>query len=164
MLVRGEERLDHLRPDEVAVELVELPQPEVVPREVPPRLRRLVRVPPQVPVELHQHERPATPDGAKAITHFDGARVLVTDPTGKQRMSKTDALGRPLVVRQYFKTGGVWGSAFESHLAYNLAGGVTSQTYPSGRAVSYQYDAAGRLNRGTTTCPTGKSCLPGRAA
>ena len=28
---------------------------------------------------------------------------------------------------------------------YNLAGGVTSETYPSGRTVSYSYDTAGRL-------------------
>ena len=28
--------------------------------------------------------------------------------------------------------------------SYNLAGGVTSQTFPSGRTVSYTYDSAGR--------------------
>jgi RHS repeat-associated protein len=56
-----------------------------------------------------------------------------------------DALGRPLVMRQYFKTGGVWGAAYEVRRAYNLAGSVTSQTYPSGRAVSYTYDVASRL-------------------
>jgi RHS repeat-associated protein len=57
-----------------------------------------------------------------------------------------DALGRPLVERQLFKTNGVWGAAYQSQRAYNLAGDVTSQTYPSGRTVTYQYDTAGRLN------------------
>ncbi|MFL6285759.1 MAG: hypothetical protein ACJ74Q_21685, partial [Pyrinomonadaceae bacterium] len=35
-----------------------------------------------------------TPDGAKGITHFDGVRTLVTDQARKQRISRTDALGR----------------------------------------------------------------------
>ncbi|MDQ3803400.1 MAG: PA14 domain-containing protein [Acidobacteriota bacterium] len=61
-----------------------------------------------------------------------------------------DATGRPRRNRQWFLAGGVW-RYYDTTYAYNLAGGVTSQTYPSGRTVSYQYDAAGRLNdfRGT---------------
>lgn len=35
-----------------------------------------------------------TPDGAVLRTDYDGARVLVTDQAGKQRLSQTDALGR----------------------------------------------------------------------
>jgi RHS repeat-associated protein len=57
-----------------------------------------------------------------------------------------DAMGRPLIGRQLFKTNGVWGSPYQSQRGYNLAGSITSETYPSGRTVSYQYDAAGRLN------------------
>lgn len=56
-----------------------------------------------------------------------------------------DALGRALVQRQLFKLNGVWSSAYQTSQAYNLAGDVTTQTYPSGRTLSHNYDAAGRL-------------------
>ena len=56
-----------------------------------------------------------------------------------------DALGRPLVQRQLFKAGGIWSATYETSRAYNRAGGVTTQTYPSGNTVTYNYDAAGRL-------------------
>lgn len=55
-----------------------------------------------------------------------------------------DALGRPLVQRQLFKLNGTWSPTYQISRGYNLAGGVTSQTYPSGHSVSYAYDAAGR--------------------
>lgn len=55
-----------------------------------------------------------------------------------------DALGRPTTQRQRFETGGVWSDSYQVSCTYNLAGGVTSQTYPSGRTVSYTYDSAGR--------------------
>jgi len=38
--------------------------------------------------------------------------------------------------------------------SYNLGGGLASQTYPSGRVVSYAYDNGGRLSQvssGATT-------------
>jgi RHS repeat-associated protein len=56
-----------------------------------------------------------------------------------------DAIGRPLIKRQHFKAGGVWSAAYQTSRQYNRAGGVVSQTYPSGRTVSYGYDAAGRV-------------------
>jgi RHS repeat-associated protein len=56
-----------------------------------------------------------------------------------------DAMGRPLVQRQLFKTGGAWGATYQTSGVYNRAGFVTSQTYPSGHTVSYTPDAAGRL-------------------
>jgi YD repeat-containing protein len=57
-----------------------------------------------------------------------------------------DALGRPLVQRQLFKLNGTWGQTYQTARGYNLAGNVTSQTYPSGHTVSYSYDAAGRTS------------------
>lgn len=57
-----------------------------------------------------------------------------------------DAVGRPLLQRQYFKTGGVWSDAFQTERKYDLAGNPTWQRYPSGRTVDYVYDEAGRLN------------------
>jgi RHS repeat-associated protein len=56
-----------------------------------------------------------------------------------------DALGRPLVQRQLFKLNGSWGPTYQTSRAYNRAGGVTTQSYPSGHAVTYNYDGAGRL-------------------
>ena len=57
-----------------------------------------------------------------------------------------DALGRPLVQRQRYETAGVWSSSYQTTRAYNLAGGVISQGYPSGHTVTYTYDAAGRAD------------------
>jgi RHS repeat-associated protein len=55
-----------------------------------------------------------------------------------------DALGRPTVQRQLFKVNGTWGTTYQTSRAYNLAGAVTSQAYPSGHTVDYLYDSAGR--------------------
>jgi RHS repeat-associated protein len=63
-------------------------------------------------------------------------------------LSTTDAydeLGRPTNLRQQFYVSGAWSSSYTTSRTYNLAGGVTLQTYPSGRTVTYNYDAAGRL-------------------
>ncbi len=57
-----------------------------------------------------------------------------------------DAMGRPLSQSQYFYANGSWGTAFTTQRTYNLAGVVTSQTYPSGRVVNYTYDLAGRAS------------------
>jgi RHS repeat-associated protein len=56
-----------------------------------------------------------------------------------------DALGRPLIQRQRFETSGVWSDSYQTSRAYNRADAVTSQTYPSGHSVTYNYDVAGRL-------------------
>ena len=61
-----------------------------------------------------------------------------------------DPLGRPLSVRQHFKVNGVWkpgvSFGYTVSVTYDLAGNVKTMTYPSGRAVNYSYDAAGRLS------------------
>lgn len=57
-----------------------------------------------------------------------------------------DALGRPTVQRQLFKVNGAWGTTYQTSRAYNLAGAVKSQTYPSLHTVSYSYDSAGRTS------------------
>ena len=61
-----------------------------------------------------------------------------------------DAMGRPLIQRQKFETAGVWSGSYQVSRTYNLAGGVISQTNPSGRSVAYSYDSAGR----TDNCAT----------
>lgn len=60
-----------------------------------------------------------------------------------------DPLGRPLVQRQRYATGAIWSLSFQTSRSYNLAGVVTSQTYPSGHTVNFAYDAAGRANNFT---------------
>lgn len=57
-----------------------------------------------------------------------------------------DAAGRPKQQRQRFLTGGVSSLDYTTTLTYDLAGNVKTQTYPSGHAVSYSYDTAGRLS------------------
>ena len=57
-----------------------------------------------------------------------------------------DALGRALVQRQLFKLNGTWSPTYQMSRGYNRAGSVISQTYPSGRTVSYSYDLAGRTS------------------
>ena len=56
-----------------------------------------------------------------------------------------DALGRPLVQRQLFKLNGSWGPTYQTSRTYNRVGGISTQTYPSGHTVAYNYDGAGRL-------------------
>src|SRR6266498_498534 len=57
-----------------------------------------------------------------------------------------DALGRPLTKRQHFWQGSGWSPAYAVQHAYDLAGNVKTQTYPSGRTVKYSHDQAGRLS------------------
>ena len=58
-----------------------------------------------------------------------------------------DAMGRVKQLYNLFGDGqGGWSAGYEVDRNYNLAGAVTSQTYPSGRTVNYSYDAAGRTS------------------
>jgi RHS repeat-associated protein len=56
-----------------------------------------------------------------------------------------DEMGRPTNYHQVYWNG-TWGQSYNVGRAYDKAGNVTSQTYPSGRTVSYGYDAAGRMS------------------
>jgi len=56
-----------------------------------------------------------------------------------------DSLGLPLVLTQSFKLNNEWKAPYQTTRVYNVAGAVTSQTYPSGHVVNYNYDNAGRL-------------------
>jgi RHS repeat-associated protein len=56
-----------------------------------------------------------------------------------------DALGRVTQLYNLFGDGqGGWSPGFAINRTYNLAGAVTSQSYPSGHTVSYSFDGAGR--------------------
>ncbi len=88
--------------------------------------------------------------------NYSGGDISTGTTVEHTAIDSYDAVGRPLTGRQLFKTSSVWGQTFNSSRAYDLAGHITSQTYPSGRTVSYSYNAGGRLasasgNLGGTT-------------
>ena len=72
-----------------------------------------------------------------------------TESTGsnveKTLVDSYDSLGRPLIIKQIFKLNGAWSAPYQVSRAYNLAGNVIGQTYPSGHTVTYNYDSADRL-------------------
>ena len=58
-----------------------------------------------------------------------------------------DPAGRITQFYNLFPDGqGGWLPGFEINRTYNLAGNVTSQSYPSDNSVTYSYDSAGRLS------------------
>lgn len=75
---------------------------------------------------------------------YKGGDFSVGSNVDHKAVDSYDALGNALVQRQLFKLNGTWSTTYQISRGYNLAGGVTSQTYPSGHTVSYTYDAAGR--------------------
>jgi RHS repeat-associated protein len=105
------------------------------------------------------------PAGTPAVNrYYDGAKNGANNniPNSKGRWWQTetsgptasrttinsfDALGRPLSESQQFFANGAWSQPYNIERApYNLAGALTSQTYPSGHIVTYTYDGAGRVN------------------
>lgn len=88
----------------------------------------------------------ATKGKGRLWSSYAGGSESSGSKVEKRLFEEYDALGRPLVLKQFFKVDGVWSSNYyRISRAYNLAGGVTSQTYPSNRTVTYNYDSAGRL-------------------
>jgi RHS repeat-associated protein len=88
-------------------------------------------------------------------------RTYDTATLGKGRLQKTetagsmgsrvtinayDAMGRPLSQSQQFFYLGAWGTSYTTQQTYNLAGAAKTLTYPSGHAVNYSHDQAGRLS------------------
>jgi RHS repeat-associated protein len=72
-----------------------------------------------------------------------------------QAVDSYDPMGRPRNYRQRFLISGTATADFEVKRTYDLAGHVLMQTYPSGRKVNYEYDAAGRTNKFTGTIGDG---------
>jgi RHS repeat-associated protein len=61
-----------------------------------------------------------------------------------RKFTSYDQLGRPQQLIQRFRSDSV-DYDYYIQRSYNRAGMLTSQTYPSGHAVTYNYDSAGRL-------------------
>jgi hypothetical protein len=80
---RAEEGLDHFSLQEVAVELVQLVQPEVIAVEVV--VRRRVRIPAQVAEVLHLHETPGhlEPGGMLTTTSSPSSLPIRLQPVGE---------------------------------------------------------------------------------
>lgn len=84
---------------------------------------------------------PAAPNYSRG--YATGRLVAVTYGTGS---SAGDYYGYDATGRGILKIQQTGGNNYQVSAAYNLAGAITSQTYPSGHVVSYGYDGAGRTN------------------
>lgn len=88
-----------------------------------------------------------------SVTTAEGWTILQT-----QQLYDYDSMGR--MRRQQQSVGA---STYTLRYAYNLAGSLVSEMYPSGRVVTYGYDAAGRLQSagsGSTTYASAMSYKP----
>jgi YD repeat-containing protein len=96
-------------------------------------------------------------DGA-GIAHGTG-RLWKTETanTARTQVSGFDAYGRPLSQTQQFWLNSAWTAGYTVTPTFNLAGGMTAETYPSGHTVNYGYDAAGRLSSFTGNLGDGVS-------
>jgi RHS repeat-associated protein len=83
-----------------------------------------------------------------------GRLVAVTYGTGS---SAGDYYGYDGAGRAILKFQQTSGSNYQVIASYNLAGAITSQTYPSGHVVNYAYDGAGRTNNMTGRLGDGRS-------
>ncbi|MBV9924358.1 MAG: discoidin domain-containing protein [Acidobacteria bacterium] len=80
------------------------------------------------------------PDGASVYTDFSGDRVLSRDQAGKERVSRTDALGR---LTQVWEVTAAESGAEASTVSLAPFPGHAEAAY--GYLTSYRYDALGRL-------------------
>ncbi len=86
--------------------------------------------------------------GTSATQNNNGRLITMTDGTGSESYTY-DTLGRITQVTKLLDS-----VSYPTGYAYNLAGELTSVTYPSGRVVQHNYDPVGRLTKvfaGATT-------------
>jgi len=100
------------------------------------------------PAVSYFYDNQGLPSGAPAFSSGSsiGRLIAITYGTVSSagRYTGYDALGRTTLSIQ--QTGAI---NYQVSAAYNLAGNMTSETYPSGRSVSYGYDSADRLSNFT---------------
>lgn len=90
--------------------------------------------------------------GTDTTKYNNGRLLTVTDGAGSETYSY-DLLGRTTQIQEVIN-----GNTYTIGYQYNLAGEVTTLTYPSTRAVTFGYDAIGRVSSivsGTTTFANG---------
>ena len=96
--------------------------------------------------------------GTNSTQNNNGRLITITDGVGPENYSYS-TLGQ---VSQVQKTIGT--ITYSTQYAYNLGGGLTSITYPSGRIVQQSFDAIGRLcavGASGSTCSTGTTYATG---
>jgi RHS repeat-associated protein len=81
-----------------------------------------------------------TPDQAVVRTSYDGARVLVTDQAGRQRLSRTDAMGRLAEVWEIRSADAASGT---ESVSFPAQAGVPAVS--AGYRTAYTYDVLGNL-------------------
>ncbi len=100
----------------------------------------------------YYYDSQTLPAGAPSYTHGSATGRLIAMTYGNGATGTYfgyDSMGRVNIQKQV--TGSV---TYSLSYAYNLAGVLTSETYPGGRALSHAYDEGGRLasvSDGTTT-------------
>jgi len=100
---------------------------------------------PAISPDVKQFYDGATNGNGRFWYFYKGGDFSTGSNVDSRAVDSYDALGRPLVQRQLFKVNGVWTpDTYQTTRTYNLAGGVTAQTFPSGHTVNYSYDSAGR--------------------
>jgi RHS repeat-associated protein len=89
-----------------------------------------------------------------ALPNGKGRLAAVTKGTEGYFYDSYDAAGRVLTSHQVTNAGGA-DQSYSMSYGYNLAGAMTSESYPSGRMLQMEYDNAGRLagvkNQGSTS-------------
>src|SRR5882724_5868287 len=99
---------------------------------------------PQTPTVNYWYDAQTLPSGAPSYSRgYSTGRLVATTYSGGSEGTYLgyDALGRPL--RQIQRTGTI---NYEVDAVYNRGSAITSENYPSGRTVSYDYDQAGRTS------------------
>ncbi len=93
---------------------------------------------------LDRPRRVVTPDNAKVLMDYEGALATVTDPMGRVKQSRTDALGRVVEVVEDALPGGLnLGTVYE----YDALDNVTFVRQPPQFARYFEYDTLGRMTK-----------------
>lgn len=83
-----------------------------------------------------------TPDGATVYTLYNGARTLVTDQAGRQRISKADALGR---LREVWEVRSADAASGTEQVTFPVPQGGPVSAVSDGYRTAYSYDVQGNL-------------------
>mgnify|MGYP000207784507 CR=1 FL=1 len=85
--------------------------------------------------------------GGTAVANSVGRLIEMNSSPANRRIHAFDAMGR--VIRSRHVVNGTGGGAFKfTNYSCDLAGNLTSMTYPSGRVVATEHDLAGRVLKG----------------